>query len=160
MGIEKPQLKKRWRIRDGERQAILLIGDLLFTYLAVFVGLYFWAQRDFLDFTGAFLGQRAPFWFYLLPLVWIIFLIEIYDVRKANRREDVIRGIITAASVGIIIYLIIFFIAEPNSLPRRGVFFFIIFATVLTFVWRLIYIRIFTAPLFMRRALMIGAGKA
>lgn len=160
MDIEKPQVKKRWRIRNGERQAILLIGDLLFAYLAVFLSLYFWAQRDFLDFSGAFLGQRAPFWFYMLPLVWIIFLIEIYDVRKANRREDVIRGILTAASVGIVIYLVIFFIAEPNSLPRRGVFFFILFATILTFIWRLIYIRIFTAPLFMRRALMIGAGKA
>lgn len=160
MGIEKPQGMKRWRIRDGERQAILFMGDLLVTYLAVFIGLYFWGQSDWLDFTWAFLGQRAPFWFYLLPFVWILFLIEIYDVRKANRKEDVARGIITAASIGIVIYLIIFFIAEPNSLPRRGVFFFIISATALTFLWRFIYIRIFTAPEFMRRALIIGAGKA
>ena len=160
MAIEKPQLKKRWRIRNSERQAILFLGDLLFAYLAVFIGLYFWAQKDWLDFSGAFLGQRAPFWFYLLPFLWILFLIEIYDIRKANRREDVIRGIATAATIGIAIYLIIFFISEPNSLPRRGVFIFIIAATLLTLFWRMIYIRIFTAPLFMRRALMIGAGKA
>lgn len=160
MAIEKPQLKKRWRIRNSERQAILFLGDLLFAYLAVFIGLYFWAQKDWLDFSGAFLGQRAPFWFYLLPFLWILFLIEIYDIRKANRREDVIRGIATAATIGIAIYLIIFFISEPNSLPRRGVFIFIIAATLLTLLWRMIYIRIFTAPLFMRRALMIGAGKA
>lgn len=160
MGIEKPQGMKRWRIRDSERQAILFLGDLLVTYLAVFIGLYFWGQSDWLDFTWAFLGQRAPFWFYLLPFVWILFLIEVYDVRRANRKEDVVRGIITAASIGIVIYLIIFFIAEPNSLPRRGVFFFIISATALTFLWRFIYIRIFTAPEFMRRALIIGAGNA
>lgn len=160
MAIEKPQLKKRWRIRDGERQAILFLGDLLVTYIAIFVGLYFWGQKDWLDFSWAFLGQRAPFWFYLLPFLWIIFLIEIYDIRKANRREDVIRGIATAAGVSFIIYLLIFFISEPNSLPRRGVFIFIIAATILTFAWRLLYIRIFTAPVFMRRALMIGAGKA
>ncbi len=160
MAIEKPQLKKRWRIRIGERQAILFLGDLFVTYLAMFIGLYFWGQKDWLDFSWEFLGQRAPFWFYLLPLLWIIFLIEIYDTRKANRREDVIRGIATAAGISIVIYLIIFFISEPNSLPRRGVFIFIIAATVLTFAWRLLYIRIFTAPVFMRRALMIGAGKA
>jgi exopolysaccharide biosynthesis polyprenyl glycosylphosphotransferase len=160
MGIEKPQGMKRWRIRDSERQAILLLGDLLVTYLAVFIGLYFWGQSDWLDFTWAFLGQRAPFWFYLLPFVWILFLIEVYDVRRANRKEDVVRGIITAASIGIVIYLIIFFIAEPNSLPRRGVFFFIVSATALTFLWRFIYIRIFTAPEFMRRALIVGAGNA
>jgi len=75
MAVEKPQLKKRWRIRDGERKAILFLGDLLFKYLAVFIGLYFWAQRDWLEFTSEFLWQRAPFWFYLLPLLWILFLI-------------------------------------------------------------------------------------
>ncbi len=160
MVIEKPQIKKRWRIRSGERQAILFLGDMLVSYMAIFVGLYFWGQKDWLDFSWAFLGQRAPFWFYLLPFLWIFFLIEIYDIRKANRREDVIRGIATAAGVSFVIYLIIFFISDPNSLPRRGVFIFIITATMLTFAWRLLYIRIFTAPVFMRRALMIGAGKA
>ena len=160
MVIEKPQIKKRWRIRSGERHAILFLGDMLVSYMAIFVGLYFWGQKDWLDFSWAFLGQRAPFWFYLLPFLWIFFLIEIYDIRKANRREDVIRGIATAAGVSFVIYLIIFFISDPNSLPRRGVFIFIIAATMLTFAWRLLYIRIFTAPVFMRRALMIGAGKA
>jgi len=160
MVVEKTQIKKRWRIRNGERQAILLLGDMLVSYIAIFVGLYFWGQKDWLDFSWAFLGQRAPFWFYLLPFLWIIFLIEIYDIRKANRREDVTRGIATAAGVSFVIYLIIFFISAPNSLPRRGVFIFIIAATILTFAWRLLYIRIFTAPVFMRRALMIGAGKA
>ena len=160
MAIEKPQLKKRWRIRNGERQAILFLGDITFNYLAVFIGLYFWGQKDWLDFSWEFLGQRAPLWFYILPFVWVLLLIEIYDVRKANRKEDVFRGIATAAGISIVIYLIIFFISEPNSLPRRGVFIFIVAATVLTFIWRLIYIRIFTAPVFMRRALLIGAGKA
>ena len=160
MAIEKPQLKNRWRIRTGERQAILFLGDLIVSYSAIFIGLYFWGQKDWLDFSWEFLGQRAPFWFYLLPFLWIILLVEIYDVRKANRREDVIRGIATAAGISIILYLLIFFISEPNSLPRRGVFIFIIAATALTFAWRLLYIRIFTAPVFMRRALMIGAGKA
>lgn len=160
MAVDKPLLKKRWRIRNGERQAILFLGDLIVTYIAIFIGLYFWGQKDWLDFSWEFLGQRAPVWFYLLPLLWIVFLVEVYDIRKANRREDVIRGIATAAGISFIIYLIIFFISEPNSLPRRGVFIFIIAATILTFAWRLLYIRIFTAPVFMRRALMIGAGKA
>ncbi|HQK05707.1 MAG TPA: hypothetical protein PK558_06960, partial [Anaerolineaceae bacterium] len=129
MTVEKPQIKKRWRIRNGERQAILFLGDMLIAYLAVFVGLYFWGQKDWLDFSWAFLGQRAPFWFYLLPFLWVIFLIEVYDIRKANHRKDVIRGVATAAGISFIIYLVIFFISDPNSLPRRGVFIFIIAAT-------------------------------
>ncbi len=157
---EKPLVKNRWRIRNGERQLVLLFGDLLAGYLSILLGLYFWAQKDWLDFSWAFLNQRAPFWFYLLPLLWIVFLLEIYDVRKANRRPDVIRGVITAAGIGIVFYLIVFFISEPNSLPRRGVLIFILAVFLLTILWRLLYIRIFTAPVFLRRVLMIGAGMA
>ena len=160
MAIEKPQLKRRWRIRNSERQAILFIGDLILSYFSVLIGLFFWSQKDWLNFSGEFLYQRAPFWFYLLPVIWILFLVETYDIRKANRRDEVIRGIATAAGISLGIYLIVFFISEPNSLPRRGVLIFIIAATVLTVAWRLIYIQIFTAPYFMRRALVIGAGKA
>lgn len=160
MTVDKPQLKRRWRIRTEERQAILLIGDLIATFLALFIGLYFWGQKDWLNFSWEFLGQRAPFWFYLLPFVWILFMIEIYDVRKANHRRDVFRGVGTAAAISFVIYLIIFFLAEPNSLPRRGVFIFILAAILLTIGWRLLYIQIFTAPVFMRRVLIIGAGKA
>lgn len=160
MAIEKPQLKRRWRIRNSERQAILFIGDLILSYFSVLIGLFFWSQKDWLNFSGEFLYQRVPFWFYLLPVIWILFLVETYDIRKANRRDEVIRGIATAAGISLGIYLIVFFISEPNSLPRRGVLIFIIAATVLTVAWRLIYIQIFTAPYFMRRALVIGAGKA
>ena len=160
MTIEKSQLNKRWRIRTGERQVILLLGDLLCGYLAVFLGLYFWGQKDWLDFSWEFLGQRAPFWFFVLPLLWIILLIEIYDIRKANHKKDVLRGIATAAGFSFVIYLVIFFVSGPNSLPRRGVFIFILAATFSTLFWRLLYISIFTAPVFTRRALIIGAGKA
>ncbi len=160
MSVEKNQLKHRWHFRPEERQAILLIGDLAVTYLALFIGLYFWGQKDWLDFSWAFLGQRAPVWFYLLPFAWVLFLIEIYDVRKANRKSDVYRGVGTAAVVSIVIYLVIFFLSAPNSLPRRGVFIFILAAIVLTIIWRLIYIKIFTDPMFLRRVLMIGAGHA
>lgn len=160
MTIEKPQMKRRWRIRTEERQAILLIGDLIAAFLALLIGLYFWGQRDWLNFSWQFLGQRIPLWIYLLPFLWALFLIEIYDVRRANRRSDIFRGVGTAAAISFAIYLIIFFIAKPNSLPRRGVFIFIIAAIVLTILWRLLYIRIFTAPIFMRRVLIIGAGKA
>lgn len=160
MALEKLQSNRRWRIRSGERQAILFVGDLVSTLIAMVVGLYFWGQRDFLNFSWAFLDQRAPAWFYLLPFIWILFLIEIYDVRKANRRPDVFRGVGTAAGISFVVYLLIFFLSARNTLPRRGVFIFIVAATVLTLIWRLIYIQIFTAPVFTRRVLIIGAGLA
>ena len=53
MGIEKPQLKKRWRIRSEERLAILFIGDLIVTILCrIYWSLFLGAK----GLAGFFLG--------------------------------------------------------------------------------------------------------
>jgi exopolysaccharide biosynthesis polyprenyl glycosylphosphotransferase len=160
MAVERINSKIQWRIRVRERRFILLVGDLIVSYLSVLVALFFWAQKDWLDFSLEFVDQRAPAWFYLLPLVWVIIMMDLYDIARANRRKDTLQGIATAALISFLIYLIVFFISEPNSLPRRGVAIFIVSTTMLTILWRFIYIKVFTAPIFARRVLVIGAGKA
>lgn len=152
--------KGRLRIRLSERKFILLLGDLFFSALALVLALFFWSQKDALNFSWEFLGTRAPVWFYFLPIIWIALLIGLYDIRRANRHSEVLKGIATAAGISILLYLIVFFVSEPNSLPRRGVAIFIGSATVLTVLWRFAYIKVFTAPAFNRRVLVIGAGLA
>jgi len=158
--MDQKQTIGKLRIRGGERQLILVLGDLIVASFSVLVALYFWAQKDWLDFSWDFIGQRAPFWFYMLPLIWCLMLIEIYDLRKANRHSEVLRGVAIAAGVSFVAYLLVFFLSDANSLPRRGVAVFVISSTLLTILWRFLYISIFTAPVFTRRVLMIGAGKA
>ncbi len=158
--MERKQATGKLRIRGGERQFILLLGDLIVSILSVFIALYFWGQKDWLDFSWSFVNQRAPFWFYLLPIIWSVMLIEIYDIRKANRHSEVLRGVGSAALFSGLLYLLIFFVSQSNSLPRRGVAVFLISVTLLTIIWRFIYIAIFNAPVFNRRVLVIGAGMA
>ena len=158
--MDQKQTIRKLRIRGNERQFILLLGDLVSASLSVLVALYFWSQKDWLHFSWDFLNQRAPFWFYLLPLIWCLLLIELYDIRKANRHSEVLRGVATTAGISALIYLFVFFLSKTNSLPRRGVAVFLISAVILTLVWRFIYISIFTAPVFNRRVLIVGAGKA
>ncbi|MEN6571440.1 MAG: sugar transferase [Anaerolineaceae bacterium] len=160
MALENANLKTRWRLRSGERKWILLLGDFISAVLALLISLYFWGQADWLDFSWSFLGQRIPFWYYILPIIWIILLIEIYDLHRATHVSETIKGIATAAGLSLLLYLIIFFISESNSLPRKGIAIFIVAATALTFAWRMIYIRIFTAPSFTHHALIVGAGNA
>ncbi len=156
--IRKPM---QLRLRSGERRLILIIGDLIASILALLVALYFWAQKDaWLDFSFDFLRERPDTWFYFLPFAWMLLLIELYDIRRASRLSETLRGIGIAVAVGLGAYLFVFFLAPPNSLPRRGFLVFIIAVSILTLIWRLLYIRIFTAPLFMRRALIVGAGRA
>ena len=158
--MERNQATRKLRIRGNERQFILLLGDIIVSSVSVFIALYFWAQKDWLDFSWKFINQRAPFWFYLLPIIWCLLIVELYDTRKANRHSDVLKGIGTAAGVGVLFYLLIFFLSNTNSLPRRGVAVFLVSTVILTIIWRFLYIAIFTAPVFNRRVLIIGAGRA
>jgi exopolysaccharide biosynthesis polyprenyl glycosylphosphotransferase len=139
---------------------ILLAGDLIVTLLALLIALYFWSLGDqWFNFSLDFLRERTAWWFYFLPLFWLVLLIELYDVRRAARRVDTVRGVGVAALIGFGFYLVLFF-SLPETLPRRGVFGFVIAASLLTISWRLLYINIFTAPQFMRRVLIVGAGRA
>ncbi|MDZ4159234.1 MAG: sugar transferase, partial [Anaerolineaceae bacterium] len=149
-----------WGLRPGERRFILLTGDLLVTIVSLILAIFFWAQDDWLNISLQFIRERIPFWFYFLPLVWIVLLIELYEPRRANRIGDTVRGIGIAAGSSLGLYLVLFFVSSPGSLPRLGVAAFIVGATALTLIWRALYIKIFTAPLLMRRVLIIGAGNA
>jgi len=152
---------KRWQLRASERVAILLIGDLLMAALALFLALYIWAAGDaWMEFSLEFIADRPPFWYFLLPFFWVILLVELYDVHRASSSRATLRGIGLATLIYGLIYLLIYFTSPPNSLPRRGVSVFIVFVALFTLLWRLLYIRLFTAPHLLRRVLIIGAGKA
>lgn len=140
---------------------MLVIGDFLAAFLAMWFGMYIWAKGDaWLSFSTEFILTRPAWWFWLLPVIWLILLVELYDIKRAGRRNEVIRGIGMASLISTMLYLIIYFTSEPNSLPRRGVAVFIITAAVLTLIWRLIAINLFTGSRFLRRVIIVGAGKA
>jgi exopolysaccharide biosynthesis polyprenyl glycosylphosphotransferase len=155
-----PGKKFFWRINDGERRLILLFGDILVSFFSLLIALYFWSQDDWLLFSWEFIQTRPDWWFYLLPVLWVLLLIEIYDVRSASHRSKTVQSTTIAALISLGLYLLIYFSVEPNSLPRRGVAAFIISVYFLTLLWRFIYIRVFTTPMFMRRVVIVGCGRA
>jgi exopolysaccharide biosynthesis polyprenyl glycosylphosphotransferase len=163
-GPNKVHKSKRWRLHTRERRTLLVLGDFLMAVIAIMVALYIWALGEiFLDFSIEFLLERPPAWYYLLPFFWVVLLVELYDIHRAGNWGDTVRGVAMATLIGLGFYLLLFFYFTdpPNSLlPRRGVAGFFIAAPVLTLIWRFLYIRIFTAPAFMRRVLLVGAGKA
>ena len=158
------QKSKRWRLHPRERRTVLVLGDLLMAIIACWLALYFWASGErFMSFSLTFLEVRVPGWFYFLPFLWLVLLVELYDIHKAGDWGDTVRGVVLAAVLGLGLYLLLFFYftAPPRSLlPRRGVAGFLVAASLLTLAWRYLYIRVFTAPAFMRRVLMVGGGKA
>ncbi len=152
---------KRWHLRASERIVILLIGDILVAGVALFLALYFWAAGDaWMKFSLEFIIERPPLWYFLLPIFWVVFLVELYDVQRASNAKETFKGIGLATLIYTLVYLLVYFTSPPNSLPRRGVALFIALAALFTLLWRWLYIRIFTAPHLMRRVLIVGAGNA
>ena len=159
--MRSPSRPNRWHLRASERIFILLIGDIIMAALALFFALYFWAAGDsWMEFSLEFIAERPPTWYFILPFFWLILLVELYDVHRASNIKETLKGIGLATLIYALGYLLIYFTSPPNSLPRRGVALFIVLVIVLTLLWRIIYIRIFTAPHLLRRVLIIGAGKA
>ncbi len=157
----KNQKNPRWRIRPPERITLLILGDLTTGILALLISLYYWSMGDeWLKFSWEFLKTRPPFWFYLLPILWLILMVELYDIHRASRLRSTLQGVFIAGLLCLGLYLLVYFTSEPNSLPRRGVASFIVAAMVLTLFWRMLYIQIFTAKSFMRKVIIVGAGAA
>lgn len=154
---------KPWRFRPAERRTLLFFGDLLVGLIALGISIYFWGIGDqWLGVSSEFIQERIPPWFFFLPVIWLLLLLELYDVQRAGSWKSTLRGVGTAVIMGIGLYLVLFFyFTDPpkSLLPRRGVAAFVILAPILTLAWRWVYIRLFTTPQFMRRMLIVGAGE-
>ena len=149
----------QFRLQSGERRLILIVGDLLAASLATFGAIALWSQLDWLGFSMDFMRARAA-WFIILPPMWLVLMVNLYDVRRASSMRETLRTVILAATIGGFLYSAVYFTSEPGSLPRLGMFYFLILAVLLTLIWRIIYIQVFTGSAFMRRVLLVGAGKS
>ncbi len=162
MGSINPNAKSiQFRLHPGERRIILLTGDAVMAASALFVALYMWGQKDWLGPSLLeLIGERIPPWFFFLPVLWMILNVEMYDIRRAGHRSDTVKGVAIAAAVSLVLYLFVFFLSDPKTLPRRSVATFIVAAAVFMVSWRFLYIKVFTTPEFLRRVLIVGAGRA
>jgi exopolysaccharide biosynthesis polyprenyl glycosylphosphotransferase len=162
---EKPMLPTRhWQLRVDERRTLLLVGDFLTAVTALVLSLYIWGTSErFAGFSMEFIQRRVPLWFFFFPIAWLLLMIELYDVHRAADWWRTVRGVASAVLAGLLLYLVLFFyyVDPPRSLlPRLGVATFLVIVSVLTLTWRWLYIRVFTAPQFMRRVLLVGGGRS
>ncbi len=166
------------RLRPNEHRLLLLVGDLIASITAAILAFYAWQQYSSYQLVESLIShgikpERAeelvssahtinvPFWFYLLPLVWLLLMVELYEPHTASNWRRTLRGIAIAAFVGMVIYALVYiFNRDPNNLPRIVVGSFMILAFILTLGWRAAYIRIYTSTGLQRRILIVGAGKA
>ncbi|RIK30674.1 MAG: hypothetical protein DCC56_10160 [Anaerolineae bacterium] len=166
------------RLRPSEHRILLFLGDLVMSIASVFAALYVWREYNFTVQLSAMIAEgisearalaiieqrvdiEVPVWFYLLPLLWMLLLVELYEPHVAGSGRKTTRGIAIAAFIALAAYSFVFvFTQDPSNLPRVGVGAFLLFASLLTLGWRMIFIRIYKRTGQLRRVLVVGAGKA
>ena len=166
------------RLRPSEQRTVLVIGDLIASVGAMFLALYIWRQISLARETAFWIDKgigpvraalfaennidlKIPVWFYLLPLAWLLLMVDSYETHVASNWKKTLRSIAVAPVIGLLGYSLLFTInQDPNSLPRIGIGAFLVLASLLTLAWRGVYIRLYTSSGLMRRVLFVGAGKA
>lgn len=158
------------RFGTVEQKFVLILGDMIASVIALLVSLMIWRGyflRSLLTqgYTEKqierFFSFNIQAWVYVLPVVWILLLIELYEPQVAANRKKTQHGILVAGAIAFVVYAVIFIaFKDPTSLPRIVIGAFLILSALLTWFWRLLYIWIYTAQGMTRRILIVGAGKA
>jgi exopolysaccharide biosynthesis polyprenyl glycosylphosphotransferase len=165
------------RLRPSEHRTILFVGDMLMAIASVFAATQTWRfylisakigeliEKGFGPERAARLAPdqivfNVQSWFYLLPIVWLILLVELYEPHVAASGRRTTRGVAIAAAVGLLAYSLIFIFQQNSDLPRIGVGAFLLYASFLTLGWRMVFIRMYRTTGQRRRMLIVGAGKA
>lgn len=154
-----PRVRTGIQLQISERRLLLMAGDGFATVFAVFVGLAVWSIVAREPFDARFVLPRV-YWFAVLPPVWFFLASanDFYNLRVTARRgQSMIRLLFIELQL-VVVYLIIFFLAGRDELPRLFILYYAILSFVLIAVWRLArpYLIGWTAS--RRRALIVGSG--
>ena len=107
------------RLRPNEHRTILFIGDLLMAVTSVFAAIETWRRYNISvevaklvergialvraqQLVDQFFTLKVPFWFYLLPILWMVLLVELYEPHVAGSSRRTMRGVAIAAFLGLI----------------------------------------------------------
>ncbi len=147
-----------YALRFSERRLLLQIGDVVCINAALLLMIYIqWTLGD-LEFRATLVTR----WAAVLTLLWMA-IATISDAYNLPRAADAFRSMTltgTAAVATIGLYYLIPYVSPV--IPSQRTFLFLLPIAAFTFVsiWRLLYARVAWQPVFLRRVLIVGAGKA
>ena len=152
----------KWPLQISERKALLAIGDFVLVNGAVLLALWAWTLRDpFRSFSWEFVLSQAH-WFLILSSLWFLSasLNDFYSLRLAACLRSVWLALFRITAFVFLIYVAVYFLSAPQSLPRGIVLYHCAASFGLVGTWRTAYAMLLSRPFFRRRAIVIGAGQA
>jgi exopolysaccharide biosynthesis polyprenyl glycosylphosphotransferase len=159
MGAVRRVRAARWSLQRSQVRWVLVLGDLLLVNVAAVIALWLGMQRS-TWWLAVGTWDAFTAWFLFLSLIWFVCaqVMDLYDLRVAGAVGRVVPGTLGAVLGTLAVYLVVYFIAAPQSLPRHLIVFFAAIAAVLLSLWRAGFAKALgTGPL-ARRVVVVGGG--
>src|SRR5581483_3744736 len=122
----------RWSLQRSQLRWLLILGDLFWVNLAALAALWLGIQRSTWWLA---VGSWDSFsvWFIFLSAIWFVMaqVMDLYDLRVAGRPRRAVSATLGVVLGTLAVYLIAYFIAAPQSLPRHLIVFFALIAAAL-----------------------------
>ena len=143
----------------SERRALLIVGDSLCVLFSVWMALIVWLQVDDVAYNSQHIIDNW-YWFPIMLTGWLIlaWLNDLYDIPSANRRSLTLIRVGFVCAIGLLIYLVVFFL-NKDSLPRLFFISFLVISAGTVLLWRWTYSIVFSAPPFRHRVLIVGSDE-
>lgn len=137
--IFSPQPRRRPQFRISERRLMLMAGDTLAVILAVTTALFIWSVVGRYSFDLTFVLPRSH-WYIVLAGLWLVLASanDFYDLRMAASRTATFRRLVVITLQLLVIYLVVFFLAQPLALPRLFILYYGAASFVLIGIVRLV----------------------
>lgn len=158
--VSSPQSAPRTNSQSGflalfsERRLLLLGGDVFVVFLMVQVAFALWHR---LDLTRS---DTPWMWFFVLLGVWITLasLNDLYDVPSSSNASQSVTRVLIVSALSLMLYMLAFFFAPREALPRVFFISFLLLNLVAMTVWRYGYARWLGTWLMQYRVLIFGDG--
>jgi exopolysaccharide biosynthesis polyprenyl glycosylphosphotransferase len=149
------------QLRISERRLLLMAGDALAVVASVLIALRIWAFVARYPFTLDFVLPQSH-WFVILVGLWLLLASanDFYDLRTVARRLATVQRLLWITFQMLVVYLLVFFLSPPGSLPRLFILYFGVASLVLIGIWRLVNPALLGWASEPRRVLIVGTDWA
>ncbi len=149
----------RFSLQRSQVRWTLVLGDLVLVNVAALGALWLGIQRSsWWLAVGSWDSFSA--WFLFLSLLWFLCaqVFDAYDLRVASSPRRVIGATLGVVLGTLAVYLVVYFFAAPQSLPRHLIIFFALIAAVLLSAWRGMFALALGSGPLARRVAIVGGG--
>lgn len=153
-------MTRRLQLQPEQRRRLLMSGDVLAVLLSVFIALVLRAFSSRLTIDGDYFRSQA-FWFLFFAVIWLVLANanDLYRQPGDWRPTRVLLRLTRVTLQILLLYMVVFFLAERDELPRLFMLYFGLVSTLLLTVWRLLWPTLSDWTSEARRVIIVGEGE-